>query len=636
MSEQFSSQGWSQAWARRPEGALVAVGAAIVLFAAHWLWGAQRSEIAMVMVGFQACLLAVVLATPALRGDLARLGGLSWIALGFGLVLAATLWSLTPLVPGGPHPVWAYVGRTGSASIDRSATQVEIINLVGLACAFLVGSALGASDKRASFALKALLFTGAAFFAWAFVAYVSGDRSAQYGGRLAGHFMAANTAATLAGCLAILAACLTLRASRDARKGRRLSAVLPPASLTAFFVVVLALTASRAGMAATAAGLLIVGVAHILMRRASLGRVALGAIVAVLVIGGLVVLVGDLLVTRYFKVGDDFSIRAAMVEAHWQAFLASPVNGYGLGSFHAINRIYITPRNIEALWNVNAVHNVYVQWLEEGGLAAAIPMWATLAAVMALCVRGAIRRERMKLWLVGLIACDVTVLLHGWTDFALQTPSFAATWALLLGLQFSLATGSKKKRLTAAVWTAPAAGAMAAVAVVGAMLVLAALPNGAAKAGPLTLMELAAGYGRAAERTFEAAKPSAAALDASEAASRAAIAQSPYDTNSWARLALIDRLRNGRLTAAGLKALSVSYDLAPLDRFVARWRIRFALENWQDLDPQVRRAAQNEALVFLKTPALAGTTRKDLGQISNPTGVMIAAFWLNQAAQGEP
>ena len=37
----------------------------------------------------------------------------------------------------------------------------------------------------------------------------------------------------------------------------------------------------------------------------------------------------------------------------------------------------------------------------------------------------------------GLVASSVVVLLHGATDYALQVPSIAASWAFLLGLQFA-------------------------------------------------------------------------------------------------------------------------------------------------------------------------------------------------------
>ena len=77
------------------------------------------------------------MATP-LRKGLAALDGLDLAALLFALVLAMALLSLSPFSPGGSHPIWAWAGVTpGSGTINRSATLLEIVKLLGLACAFI-------------------------------------------------------------------------------------------------------------------------------------------------------------------------------------------------------------------------------------------------------------------------------------------------------------------------------------------------------------------------------------------------------------------------------------------------------------------------------------------------------------------
>ena len=50
----------------------------------------------------------------------------------------------------------------------------------------------------------------------------------------------------------------------------------------------------------------------------------------------------------------------------------------------------------------------------------------------------------MTYLLFALIAANLAVLVHGVTDFALQTPSVALMWSYLLGLQFSMSQGSQR------------------------------------------------------------------------------------------------------------------------------------------------------------------------------------------------
>jgi O-antigen ligase len=97
------------------------------------------------------------------------------------------------------------------------------------------------------------------------------------------------------------------------------------------------------------------------------------------------------------------------------------------------------------LWNVRAAHNTYLGWLEEGGLAASLPMFACVAAIMATTLRKALRRTRMVPVLFALLAVDVVYVAHGAVDFALQMFSVCAMWAYLLGLQASLAQGTSSR-----------------------------------------------------------------------------------------------------------------------------------------------------------------------------------------------
>jgi O-antigen ligase len=116
--------------------------------------------------------------------------------------------------------------------------------------------------------------------------------------------------------------------------------------------------------------------------------------------------------------------------------------GYGPGVFETVNKTLISGANFSELWNIRAAMNLYLQWLEQGGLIGAAPMFLCIALILVQTFRGAMERSRMTGPLFALLAADLLVLFHGATDFALETPSVSAFWAFLLGLQFALGQGS--------------------------------------------------------------------------------------------------------------------------------------------------------------------------------------------------
>jgi O-antigen ligase len=198
-------------------------------------------------------------------------------------------------------------------------------------------------------------------------------------------------------------------------------------------------------MAATLGGLAFFVLAQVLTGRWKLTRAALGGLAALATGGLLVALAGDVLITRAFHTSESAVARAYIWKAHWEAFLASPVFGYGLGNFETVNKTLIAASNFNELWNIRSALDVYLQWLEQAGLAGAAPMFLCIAALLVSTFAGALRRSRMTVILFALLAADVTILAHGITDFALETPSFSAFWTYLLGLQFALAQGSSAR-----------------------------------------------------------------------------------------------------------------------------------------------------------------------------------------------
>jgi hypothetical protein len=154
---------------------------------------------------------------------------------------------------------------------------------------------------------------------------------------------------------------------------------------------------------------------------------------------------------------------------------------------------------------------------------------------------------------------------------------------------------------------------------------------GEAALGPFSLMRIAAGYDRRAEALLVGDGGLKAEARAKAAwLSRRALAEYPYDTSDWLRLAYVDALGHGSLSPAGVQALKRSYDLVAIDSFVGLWRVRFALENSQALPADVRASVRNEVIALWKNGENLQPLREMARTIRNPAGRLSLALWLNR------
>lgn len=428
-----------------PEGAWVALAGLLPIFAGHYLYAALASETAFTLVMAEALVLGALLCRASFRKDLGRITGLAAPAICYALVIAVGLIQLTPWAPGGPHPVWAYIGQgPGSTTIDRSSTVVEIIKLLGLACIFLVGALTGASDRRARAAVYTIVGLGLILALWAFFGSVTGTVFQTQGRRLEGHFFNPNTAGTFMACMLVLSIALLVRQFRGANPQDRVISTAPLAAVALTFAVCLLMTASRGAALATLVALVAFAILQLFSAKLKITRAALTGLAAVVLGATVLYVAGDLVIDRFMNTDKDAVVRTAIWAEHWQAFLRSPLLGYGFGTSEAVNKTLITTTNYGTLWNIKAILNVYLQWLEQAGIVGAGSMFAVLGLVVLKAVRGALTRSRMTLVLIGLISLDAVFLVHGATDFALDAYSMAAMFAYALGLQFTLSQGTAR------------------------------------------------------------------------------------------------------------------------------------------------------------------------------------------------
>ncbi|NBW13986.1 MAG: O-antigen ligase family protein [Caulobacteraceae bacterium] len=420
---------------------MAALGAApALLCATHLTFGANQPIAALWFTVLLALSLCVALAFPTVRRGLHDISPLTPLAILFGLTLAVALWTFTDMAPGGAHPIWAWaeIGK-GSITVNPPATLFEIAKLLGLGCIFLVGCLQSARMSWARATVRVVLLVGAGYGLISLLSFVSGAQL-MVGPRLSGGFLSANSGATVFGMLTVIGLAALLRDWRQTRgldPASKLGKIAVSLACVLMSVTCLLLTASRMGLVATLTGALVLMIWELFdAKRDRLPLLIAGGVLGVvalfLAVGG-----NDLLWDRLQTVNTDRITRGDIFIAHWQAFTASPLFGYGLGSFSDINSQITTEENYNALWSVRAVHNVYLQWLEEAGIIGALPMFLLIGTILVAAVWRTFNLRKGQTLLRGVIAASVVVLVHGTVDFGLQVPSIAAFWAFLLGCQFS-------------------------------------------------------------------------------------------------------------------------------------------------------------------------------------------------------
>lgn len=175
-------------------------------------------------------------------------------------------------------------------------------------------------------------------------------------------------------------------------------------------------------------------------------------------------------------------------------------------------------------------------------------------------------------------------------------------------------------------------GAIGGIGLISSLLALASINGGGGLAlGDAHLLPLAAGYDRRAQAELSSADRPPPNLRATAAtASRRAIGEFPYDTGAWLRLAYLDRADHGRLSPAGVAALSRSYDLVAVDPDFALWRIGFALENSDALPRPLRASVKHETASVWRVGSYRRDIRNLRMQLKNSSGRLSLILWINE------
>jgi O-antigen ligase len=514
------------------------------------------------------------------------------------------------------------VGGGGAITVDRSSLILNLLRLVGLACLFLAAQVIGASETRRRALVWWLLLGLAAFASVAIIEHVS----LRAGLRLTATLFSPNTAATLMGVGAVFAVMFFSQAIQRAGGGLSLNRMGLNASLSlaaaAVFAVALALTASRGGIFATVIGLVVLLTWQVLAQGRRVRAVAvLGGAAALLAVIAVAMRSAELTAARMENFGGDVATRKAIFDAHWQAFQASPWFGFGLGSFPVVNQLITTTGTVNVLYDVRATHNLYLQWLEEGGIVGAVAMLVWLAGALWRLGRDAIRPGMMGALARATIAATVVVLLHGLSDFAVQVPALQAVFAVGLGAMTATATPRRAGTGRKADWGMTAfAGVALVISALFAVPLAVSRFGGDLSAMPTASAEVLA---TSIETGLARTPTDTATLARLEALSRRELALRPGSGSAWLRKAAVDYQR-GDIGAANV-ALERSLAVAPLQSTLLMSRTRLAYEHW----PVLTQAARKQVIYQVRLEFHRSGEKRLVAlanEIQNPSGRMGLAF----------
>lgn len=373
------------------------------------------------------------------------------------------LWALLQLLPMShmlpAHPVWLMTADIIKLPINpvvSIAPDESALTIVKLLVLFLVvanGSIIYSHSNQSSQLVAAIAWitSGYAVLALIWLQYFPGQHiwveNSKYAGNAVSTFINRNGFAQYLGIGLVCALAVIIRNWRMSPRGRtalhqaqNLLLLVFQRSIVYFalallLAVTLVLTGSRAGVAASMLGIVVLAIIHMLPFR---NRNFLIIIPACLFMGFAYFValphMADLDQRGQF-VFMDWELRSAVYSEIWNAILREPLTGYGLGSFEVVFR-EAKPMSLDIVLFWQRAHNVYLEaWLGLG-----LPFGTALILI---CFLPAgiqlVRIRHQKPNTIGHVVIAVTVLagIHSLFDFSTQIGGNAITLAALAGAALS-------------------------------------------------------------------------------------------------------------------------------------------------------------------------------------------------------
>ena len=594
-----------------------------------------------------------------------------WLLLGISFPASLMLvWSVLQLTPWLSVNIYWEISHISApwlaTTLNPGTTLAQISYVLGLAA--IAYSVFRYAQGIPSMAVKLVAVIITCTAVYGLIVFAIGTESVlwlpktAYQGSLTGTFINRNSFATFLG-LGILAN-LAIAMSRIGEISSRLETrqrlrafwylVLRPRwpwlAAALVCLIALVLTNSRAGIAASFCGMLVLFGSLATMRPAV--RLPLGSIIAMVFVIALIIFasLGGDLGRRLGRVGDDAALRGLLLTFSQDLINQAPVTGTGLGTYSLAFSTVRTPEFLGEMYsNTEHAHNTYIELASELGLPAMALLAISVASLIAAYCQGLLVRRRAIVWPALGVAVLTLVGSHALADFSLSIPAVAIATIILLMVALAQSLPSKLKETpnprwhtlglitgsialiglgtwqTAANWYAFQSGAVVRALINGEKLdaptLLTAQDNFTTCLAinpwhPTCGMDLAQstlGLATTYGLTGSMRGVALVQLNLAEQQYKEALAKSPVNPLAWYRLARIQAYLNGPQSAAN--ALVNSVITGPADPNLAIIRIPLMLTVLPNLDEDDRRMFTNNIrLLWLTEP---GRISRELS--ANPT-----------------
>jgi len=399
------------------------------------------------------------------------------VLIGCWLLFAAfALWQMTPWTPL-TADAWLFTRAAeilGSAhapipAIAADAARNSLLKCLASALIFLMARALCLDRDNARWFLLALVASGVLVVSYGIAMQIStnscylgsylrkqfeltpGDRCL-----MGGTFVNSNSFACYMGMCVVAALALAFSSNRrkvnvpygydDAEDVRLIDWFTGPRvvllAVSLLMMGGMLLSASRAGLGASIAGMLFLGL--LLMRgrwrsQPELGRIFFVGLAAFIVVAGIA---GSGMLYK-FAASDDDSSRLRIWSVAFQAIAMSPWLGWGLGGFGNAFAL-LQPAN--SLQPNDIAHSTPLETVVELGVVAAIPALVVVALPWVVCLRGALTRRHAHRYLpAAAFSVAAVPILHSLVDFSLQMPAIGFVTAALLGMGWAQSFGRRDR-----------------------------------------------------------------------------------------------------------------------------------------------------------------------------------------------
>ena len=454
---------------------LVTVGLAPLPLASNrpWAWGLLGLSIGVQLVLFS---LASLYDKRLLQLEWRRYGAL---LVAFAVFILWAFLQLASWTPAAWHsPLWVEASQVlgaplkGSIAIDPGGARETILRLVSYAGVFFLAVQLCRARERAELALWSLVAAGMVYAVYGLVMelghfnLVLWYEKWAYRGSLTSTFVNRNSFAAYAGLTLIATIALLYQVSdKSLRYGifNRFgllhfveTATIGPYLLLVSAVVLataLLFTQSRGGFVATVFGLMTLAFAMHLTRRQRGFSGRLPIVLLALLVAALVLLSfsGSGLIGRMSDYAGNETGRGVIYALTLQAIRDHPLLGVGLGGFHDIFQMYRDSRLDFEVATFDRAHNTYLELALEAGIPAFLVMLGILIAIVAVCARGLLTRQRDVVYPAAGIGASALLALHSAVDFSLQMPAIAVAYALLMGTAYAQSFSTRHNNRDAAV-----------------------------------------------------------------------------------------------------------------------------------------------------------------------------------------